>query len=147
MKLTTITLQDLFIEAADTLKKMPKDGIRNRLTYWPEVVRSSAEMFQMQQYARNTTAKASPDAITRMDAVLTWLLPLDMEERRIILARACGVPWRKLEDMDGRSHTTLRKVQTLAFEKILKRLHIVGGVAAAGVLAQTAISPENSLLH
>ncbi len=131
MQISRAKLQELFSEASETLKRMPMDTVQNRLTYWPEVVRSSVELFHMEKYARNRLHKAAPDAITRMDAVLTWLLPLEQDERQIIWARACGVPWRKLEDMDGRSHTTLRKIQGQAFDKILERLNIIGGVATA----------------
>jgi hypothetical protein len=41
-------------------------------------------------------------------------MTLDEQSRRIVMARAMGVPWRRLEEMDGRSHTTLRKVETSA---------------------------------
>ncbi len=43
--------------------------------------------------------------------------------RKIVWARACRVPWRRLEDMDGRSHTTLRKVQAEGIEAILRWLN------------------------
>jgi len=110
------------VEAADTLRRLPKGGIQNRLTSWPEVVRSSAELFMGEPHARNRLAPPVPEAIDRMDAVLTWLLPLSIEQRRMLWARACGVAWRRLEDMDGRSHVTLRKIYNEGLAAIQKAL-------------------------
>jgi hypothetical protein len=46
-----------------------------------------------------------------------------MEQRRIVWARACNIPWRRLEDMDGRSHVTLRKIYVEALLTMAKRLN------------------------
>lgn len=46
--------------------------------------------------------------------VLTW--------RRLILARAFGMSWRKLEDRDGRSRETLRKLHNEALAAVARRL-------------------------
>ena len=58
-----------------------------------------------------------------MDAALAWLLWLDRDERRIVFARALGVPWRRLEDQDGRSERTLRSRHRDALEAITCKLN------------------------
>jgi hypothetical protein len=63
-----------------------------------------------------------------MDEVLTWLLPLNAEERRILWARASHVRWRKIEALDGRSHVTLRRIFNDALQKIVcSRMNIPTG--------------------
>lgn len=96
-------------EAADTLKRLPRGYVKPRVTYWPEVVQTSIHSFGEARIACRLAAP-SPRSIDRMERVLGWLFHCDDDSRRIIWARACGVSWRRLEDMDGRSHVTLRKV-------------------------------------
>ena len=50
------------------------------------------------------------------------ILKLDEESRRIVMARAAGISWRRLEEIDGRSHTTLRKVEKTALFSMLDSL-------------------------
>ena len=54
-----------------------------------------------------------------MEQCLDRIMALDLSSRRIVLARAAGIPWRRLEEMDGRSHTTLRKVEVSALLKLI----------------------------
>ena len=109
-------------EAADTLSRLPPGLRRPRLTSWPEVVRDSADRLAAAAEGRPRLAAASPAAIDRMDRVLLWLLACDAEARRLVWARACRVPWRKLEALDGRSHVTLRKVVARGHAQIRRRL-------------------------
>lgn len=51
--------------------------------------------------------KSSPKQIKHMEYWLDAVLGLDEEMRRIVMARACRISWRRLEEIDGRSHTTL----------------------------------------
>lgn len=66
--------------------------------------------------------KVTPKQIKHMEYWLNSALKLNQEERRIVLARAGRIPWRRLEEMDGRSHTTLRKVERKSLEKLVEFL-------------------------
>ncbi len=66
--------------------------------------------------------KATPKQITHMQFWLDQLSVLDVEQRRIIMARAAGISWRRLEELDGRSHTTLRKHEKLGLSCMLGAL-------------------------
>ena len=66
--------------------------------------------------------KATPKQITHMQFWLDRMLALDEEPRRIVMARATGISWRRLEEIDGRSHTTLRKVEKNALISMLQYL-------------------------
>jgi hypothetical protein len=114
---TEETVKAWLREAADTLKRLPRADLRPRLTLWPEVVRSAAEVAMLEP-SRLRRAAPAPAAIDRLDKVLSWLLACDEEARRMVWARACGISWRRLEDIDGRSHMTLRKVEDRGLRSI-----------------------------
>jgi hypothetical protein len=109
-------------EAAETLRRLPAGLRRPRLTSWPDVVRDSAGLLGPSADGRGRPAAPTPAAIDRMDRALTWLLACDDEARRLVWARACRVPWRRLEDLDGRSHVTLRKIVARGHGQILRQL-------------------------
>jgi hypothetical protein len=113
---------DQLEEAADTLRRLPKVDWKARLTYWPEVLRDAAVALEEKTACR--PAAPSPAAIDRMDEALAWLLPLTLEQRRLLWARACGISWRQLAGMDGRSHVTLRKRWKETLEGIVQRLQL-----------------------
>ena len=66
--------------------------------------------------------KATPEDISNMDYWLNILALLPESQRRIIVARACGIAWRRLEEIDGRSHTTLRKIEKSGLENIIQNV-------------------------
>jgi len=111
-------------EAAQTLRRLPRERIGAALTSWPDVVRQSAEAYGYDK-TRVRPIPPRPDQISRMDETLPWLFALDDAERRVVWARASGVPWRKLEQIDGRSHTTLRKLENRGIQRIVARLSAV----------------------
>lgn len=109
-------------EAAETLRRLPAGLRRPRLTSWPDVVRDSATLLAPSAAGRPRPAVPTPGAIDRMDRALTWLLACDPEARRLVWARACRVPWRRLEDLDGRSHVTLRRIVDRGHDQIRRRI-------------------------
>ena len=122
---TLAEIRDRLEEAAKTLvalKLTVRDIPSRQLVRWPDVVRSALDAFG-NGAARTRPPAPSPAAISRADETVAWLLWLTPEQRRITWARACRIPWRKLEDLDGRSHTTLRKVQAAGLDAILVRLN------------------------
>ncbi|KZD12527.1 DUF6362 family protein [Oceanibaculum pacificum] len=109
-------------EAAEALRRLPSARLKARLSAWPDVVQSSAEAYGYDS-AGMRPAAPGPAAISRMDETLGWLFWLEAGARRILWARAMGVPWRRLEDMDGRSHVTLKRVQDKALATLAMRLN------------------------
>ncbi|XDZ66191.1 DUF6362 family protein [Alphaproteobacteria bacterium LSUCC0684] len=62
--------------------------------------------------------KVTPQEISHMEYWIEIADGLEEAPRRIVLARAGRIPWRRLEEIDGRSHTTLRKIERLGLERI-----------------------------
>lgn len=71
------------------------------------------------EFRRSTKPKANPREISNAEYWLAVIIQLEVSQRRIVMARAMGITWRRLEEMDGRSHTTLRKVELAALHKML----------------------------
>ncbi|MFO7481293.1 DUF6362 family protein [Oceanibaculum nanhaiense] len=109
-------------EAADTLRRLPSARIRARLTAWPDVVQSASTAYGYEA-AQTRPAAPTPEAISRMDETLAWLFWVENEGRRLLWARAMGVPWRRLEDLDGRSHVTLKRAHDRLLGEIARRLN------------------------
>ena len=112
-------IQQQLRQAMTTLRLLPLNA-RDR----PNVTKSSWGDFKQiaalsyPQYRTPIWRKATPQEISEMDLWLMALADLPEDERRIAMARACGIPWRRLEEIDGRSHTTLRKIEAKALQRL-----------------------------
>jgi hypothetical protein len=129
-------------EAAAVLRALAL-GLRDRpaglMAHWPDVVRQGFEAYGYDSVRLRPPAP-SPAVVSRADAAVLWLLWLEDAPRRIVWARASGIPWRRLEDLDGRSHTTLRRVEGEALAAICRRLNapLAPEQAIAAAFAQGA---------
>ncbi len=82
-----------FEEAIRTLKKLPSESLRDYFTIWPEVIYTPIEIIRMDQKPRKWSA--TPEAISRMEKVFSWIHLLDdVEERKIIWLRVKRTPWK-----------------------------------------------------
>ena len=81
---------------------------------WPEFNRGPEQVGGVMRHP--VRIKATPQQIALMEHWLDLMLVLDDDCRRIVMARACRITWRRLEEMDGRSHTTLRKIERRGLE-------------------------------
>jgi len=112
-------VRDHLQNALATLKLMPLGRLDRPLrtkSSWGDF--HQAAVLSMASHRRLMLQKPSPEEINHMKQWLDALLDLPEGERRIVVARACRIPWRRLEEMDGRSHTTLRKVERLGLGKL-----------------------------
>ena len=110
-------VRDALMKAMLILRMMPlsyQDAPSRMRSQWPEFNRGPEQGGGVMR--RPVRAKATPQQITQMEYWLDLLLVLDEDSRRIVMARACRIPWRRLEEIDGRSHTTLRKVERRGLE-------------------------------
>jgi hypothetical protein len=126
--LTAETVKARFEEAAETLRALrlgSRDRPATQLLRWPGVVHDAMLAYGWSD-ARARRPAPSPEAIDRLDETLAWLWPLADDERRLVMARAFRLPWRRLEDIDGRSERTLRTVHA----RVLTTIARVQGAAA-----------------
>ena len=127
VEITDIDLvREALVKAMLVLRMMPlsyQDRPSPLRSQWPEFNRGQEQAGGVMR--RPVRAKATPQQIAMMEYWLDLMLILDDDSRRIVMARACRITWRRLEEMDGRSHTTLRKVERRGLEVLA--LHKKGG--------------------
>jgi hypothetical protein len=114
-----------FEEAAETLRRLrlgARDRPEARLSHWPDVVHQATLAYGWGT-SRLRLPAPSPEAIDRLDETLSWLWPLTDDERRLVMARAFRLPWRRIESLDGRVERTLRNVHGRVLRAIATRLN------------------------
>ena len=109
-------------EAADALRRLCMNGLKpsGLRAQWPDIVHRVEEAYGWTA-ERMRPARPTPAQITRMDEAIGWLLWLEEDERKVVWARATGMSWRRIEDMDGRSTRTLQNLFASALGRILAR--------------------------
>ena len=133
---TEAEIKTRLAEAADVMKRLRAAKYTTPPGYvssWPEVARDTWEALRL-DHAAGRPAPPHGQEIDRMDEALGWIERIGddweidrlvrrhrhrradaeraaIDRRRIVWARACRVSWRRLEDRDGRSRTTLHKIQ------------------------------------
>lgn len=112
-------VREHLITAIQVLKMMPM-GYRDRparlKSLWGDY--RQEPILSASSTRRAVRAKASPEQISAMEYWLDFVILLDDDCRKVVIARACRIPWRRLEELDGRSHTTLRKIERRGLEVI-----------------------------
>ena len=127
VEITDIDLvRKALVKAMLVLRMMPlsyQDRPSPLRSQWPEFNRGQEQAGGAMR--RHVRANATPQQIGMMEYWLDLMLMLDDDSRRIVMARACRITWRRLEEMDGRSHTAMRKVERRGLEVLA--LHKKGG--------------------
>jgi len=88
-------VEDVLIEAADTLKRLPSDKPRGYVSSMPTPVHSVYDAYDWEP-VKLRRPPPSAAAIDQLDRVLGWMAWLDDEQVRVVWARAIGVPWRPI---------------------------------------------------
>ena len=115
-------------QAVKVLKTQPyRKGDRPQgvITSWTFIDLPNTEFGDVRK--KKNLIKATPKQISHMHYWVDHMLRLEEEPRRIVMARAAGISWRRLEEIDGRSHTTLRKIEKTALCSMLESVE--GGKA------------------
>jgi hypothetical protein len=83
-----------FVEAAQTMRKLPPVRVQGYKCQWPNVLYDAHEVF-FQEGEQPRLGPANTKEVTRMDETLEWLRLVDAAQRRLIWMRgtkACGSP-------------------------------------------------------
>jgi hypothetical protein len=90
---TPSLIQERFIEAADVMKRLPDVRVPGYFNTWPKVLREFADLVG-QEAVPMCRPRPSPDAISRMEETLGWLLWLEPLDAKIVWLRATGERWK-----------------------------------------------------
>lgn len=115
-------VEEMLIEAADTLKRLPAERPRGYACSMPAVVRSTHEAYGWEP-AKLRRPPPSPQAIDRLDAVLGWMAWLSEDQVRVVWARACGIPWRPICTRLGCGRTKAWQIWVTALVLLKVRLN------------------------
>ncbi|MEM7621155.1 MAG: DUF6362 family protein [Pseudomonadota bacterium] len=95
---TANMLADRFEEALYTLKRLYVPGTKPRgyFNAWPAIVYETWEIEAMEKLPMRL-GPPTPDAISRMEEVFTWLWHIkSVEDRHLIWLRARKTPWKTI---------------------------------------------------
>lgn len=109
------------MEAAAVLRKLPGPRVRGYFSTWPDIVLSAREVAA--QEPKRMRVLPSPQAISRMEEVITWNRFLQPDEAHLLWARADGLPWKHLCYRFGISRATAHRRWEYALSLIAWRLN------------------------
>ena len=114
-KIAVDQLHDLFLEAAETERKLPGVFRKQKMVHWPDYVKEWAAYGYSSFHPQRL--KASPEQITRLDYAVTMGLSMSEADRRLIWAVAHSAAFRDR----GPKWTQIAKILGLNDPRIVKR--------------------------
>jgi hypothetical protein len=123
MTLTARDIEDLFEEAAYTLRRLPEtDRPRGYGSSWPPVVQEAKLAYG---YTPEAPMRVIPSAaaISRMEECFDWLMLVNPEDARIVWLRADGMRWRQVCIRAGVVRSTAWRRWAAALLTIAKKLN------------------------
>ena len=115
-RLTIAELDELFMEAAETERKLPAAMRKQKMASWPDYVTEWSGYGYSSMGV--TRLKATPEQITRLDlAVTLGLTKMDTEDRQLMWAVCHSAAFRER----GPKWTKLAKILGLHDPRIVKR--------------------------
>ncbi len=104
---TTTQVQDRLELAAGVMRQMPGVRPQGFFNAWPEYFHSFAD--QVGQEPRMRRPRPSPRQITEAEEAMLWLRWLEVEDARLVWARAEGTAWKPICWQFGISRATANR--------------------------------------
>jgi len=116
---------DWIVEAVETAKLLPGVRPAGYRTFWPDVIRKRFEVHGLLEKHNDepTRCYAGGEAIDRFDQVQEWLSWLRIEERRMLIAWARGIPDRKIGRRAGHDHKYVQRHRARSLTVIARKLN------------------------
>ncbi len=92
---TVTMVEERFVDAADTMKRLPDVRVTGHFNTWPKILYEFADLVG-QEPPRFTRLPPTAEAISRMEATLEWLNWLQPADRKIVWLRADGQRWKQV---------------------------------------------------
>ncbi len=104
---TTTQVQDRLELAAGVMRQMPGVRPQGFFNAWPEYFHGFAD--QVGQEPRMRRPRPSPRQITEAEEAMLWLRWLEVEDARLVWARAEGTAWKPICWQFGISRATANR--------------------------------------
>jgi hypothetical protein len=113
-------VEDRIVEAAKVLRQLPGPRAQGYFSTWPDILLSAREIAR--QAPKPMKVLPSPQAISRMEEVITWNRHLERDDANLLWARAEGLPWKEICYRFGISRPTAHRRHEYALSVIAWRL-------------------------
>jgi hypothetical protein len=138
---TTTQVQDRLELAAGVMRQMPGVRPQGFFNAWPEYFHTFAD--QVGQEPRMRRPRPSPRQITEAEEAMLWLRWLELDDARLVWARADGTAWKPICWQFGLSRTAATKRWQYGLAVITWRLN--GRVPSSRRSQQFVIENANRL--
>jgi hypothetical protein len=118
---TTTQVQDRLELAADVMRQMPGVRPQGFFNAWPEYFHTFAD--QVGQEPRMRRPRPSPREITQAEEAMLWLRWLEVDDARLVWARAEGIAWKPICWQFGISRATANRRWQYGLAIIVWRLN------------------------
>lgn len=119
---TPSLIEERFVEAADVMKRLPNVRVPGYFNTWPKVLREFADLVG-QEPVPMRRPRPSPEAISRMEETLGWLLWLEPMDAKIVWRRATGERWKAICGIVGLTRSAAHQHWIFALCVISLRLN------------------------
>jgi len=92
---TPSLIEERFVEAADVMKRLPDVRVPGYFNTWPKALQEFADLVG-QDPPQLRRPRPAPDAISRMEETLGWLVWLEPVDAKIVWRRASGERWKAI---------------------------------------------------
>ncbi|MCA3451602.1 MAG: hypothetical protein INF92_14825 [Rhodobacter sp.] len=118
---TTTQVQDRLELAAGVMRQMPGVRPQGFFNAWPEYFHTFAD--QVGQEPRMRRPRPSPREITQAEEAMLWLRWLEVDDARLVWARAEGIAWKLICWQFGISRATANRRWQYGLAIIVWRLN------------------------
>ena len=118
---TRADVEARFESAARVMRSQPSDGPRGTFNAWPAYFHDFADKVGQKPEGRRPTP--SPQAISEAEEAMLWLRWLDVDDARIVWARAERTAWKPICWQHGISRATAVRRHLYALSVIVWRLN------------------------
>lgn len=109
-------------EAARVLKRLPAVRPKQVQSSWPPIIQEFWEAYGWND-VKTRLGPPSPDAISRMDECMEWLLWLEQDQIQIVWAKAEMFPWKMIIKRFGVSRATAWRKWSSSLSELAVRLN------------------------
>ena len=138
---TPSMVEDRLESAADVFRSLPEVNPKGYFNAWPEYFHSFAD--KVGQEPRMRRPRPGPRQITQAEEAMLWLRWLEIDDARLVWARADGMEWKPICWQFGLSRTAATKRWQFGLAVMTWRLH--GRVPSSRRSQQFVIENANRL--